>query len=80
MEADRDVRPGQAFTENMYLAVGVVDSQGALTDEASKQFGQQKHAEVLRGRRRLLQSKRSYACFFAIFVSVAICLKKSFMG
>jgi hypothetical protein len=78
VEADRDVRPGQAFTENMYLAVGVVDSQGALTDEASKQFGQQKHAEVLRGRRRLLQNKRSY--FFAIFVSVAICLKKSLIG
>ena len=54
MEVDGDVGPGQAFAEDMDLAVGVADSQGALADEASKQIGQQQHVAVLRGRRKSL--------------------------
>src|SRR5579871_4213936 len=50
VEADRDVWPGSALAKHMHLAVGIVDPQGALTNEASKQARQQKHAEVLRGR------------------------------
>ena len=44
----------KASAEDMNLAVGVADSQGALADEASKQIGQQKHEAVLRGRRKFL--------------------------
>ena len=46
---DGDVGPGQAFAEDMDLAVGITDSQGALADEALKQIGQQTHVAVLRG-------------------------------
>ena len=54
MEVDGDVGPGQAFAEDMDLALGVANSQGALADEASKQIGQQTHVAVLRGRRKSL--------------------------
>ena len=46
VQVDGDVRPGQAFAENMDFAVGVADPQGTLADEASKQIGQQAHVAV----------------------------------
>ena len=46
MEVDGDVGPGQPVAEDMDLAVGVADSQSALTDETLKQIGQQTHVAV----------------------------------
>jgi hypothetical protein len=40
VEADGDIGPGQAFAENVDLAVGVAYPQGALTDETSQQIRQ----------------------------------------
>ena len=40
VQVDADVRSGQETAEDMHLAVGVADSQLALSDKAPKQIGQ----------------------------------------
>src|SRR5258705_9080760 len=50
VQADGDIRPGQAIAEYVNFAAGVADSQGAMADEAPKQIGQQTHVAALRDR------------------------------